>query len=79
MFEFGDAVPGALELVYRSPRRLCWLAEGFMLGAADHYGEVVVLEQSSCLHLGDDCCRIIGVFSERDHLLGTAARDRQRA
>lgn len=43
---------------YYSDRKLCYLAEGLVLGAADHYGKHVRISQSQCLHLGDKCCDI---------------------
>ena len=41
---------------YASPRRLCILAEGFIRGAARHYGQDVKVGQSTCMLLGDDTC-----------------------
>ncbi len=49
----GDERP----IVYRSPRRLCGLAEGLMLGSAAHFGETLAVSQSRCMHRGDDHCR----------------------
>ena len=50
--ELGDA----LVMVYRSPRRLCALAEGFVQGASDHYGEAVAFKHQSCIEHGDEQC-----------------------
>ncbi|MBX7433099.1 heme NO-binding domain-containing protein [Mycobacterium sp. Y57] len=47
-----------LELDYLSVRRMCTLAEGLVLGAADHYGENVVVDQPCCKHRGDSRCTI---------------------
>lgn len=55
-FGFPDALPGKLRMEYRSARRLCALAEGFILGAADHFGEEVAVTQAACMHRGDECC-----------------------
>ena len=41
---------------YRSPRKLCSFAEGLLLGAADHYGEKLTIEQPLCMKRGDDRC-----------------------
>lgn len=49
----------ALALGYRSARRLCTLAEGFIAGAADHYEERVSIEQPKCMNRGDDSCLLI--------------------
>ncbi len=48
----------ALTLGYNSPRKLCHLAEGFLIGAAGHYGEAVTVSQSACMHSGDPACHI---------------------
>ena len=51
-----------LEMDYSSVRNLCVLAEGLILGVADHYGESVAVDQSSCKQRGDSRCtiRIVG-------------------
>jgi hypothetical protein len=61
-FDFAFDDGGHLLLGYRSQRRLCTLAEGFILGAARHYGESVALTQVECMHRGDDKCVIRCVF-----------------
>jgi hypothetical protein len=55
-FEFDDSDPSALVMRYRSRRRLCALAEGFIVGAARHFGEDVPLAQTSCMLDGADHC-----------------------
>ncbi|MBS1813797.1 MAG: heme NO-binding domain-containing protein [Acidobacteria bacterium] len=55
-FDFSDAPDGALLMGYHSPRRLCALAQGFVEGAAAHYGETVVFEHQLCMHRGDEKC-----------------------
>jgi predicted hydrocarbon binding protein len=45
-----------LELAYRSDRGRCDLAEGLILGAAEHYREAIELSQPACVHRGDDRC-----------------------
>lgn len=49
---------GALILAYQSPRHLCRLAEGFVEGASDHFGETVVVEHLTCMLDGQQVCRI---------------------
>ena len=58
--EFDIAFPEAhvVELGYVSERGRCDLAEGLVLGAAEHYGETVVVSQRTCVHRGDDRCVI---------------------
>lgn len=48
-----------LVLAYRSSRRLCHLAEGFVLGAGDHYGQPLDVSQPSCMRRGDDVCDLV--------------------
>ena len=55
-FEFQDAPDGGLLISYRSPRRMCALAQGFAEGAAEYYGEMVVFEHLECMHQGDERC-----------------------
>lgn len=43
---------------YNSPRKLCFLAEGLIRGAAKHYGETVEISHDKCLHRGDICCEL---------------------
>lgn len=63
-FEFRDAPDGALLMGYRSPRRLCALAQGFTEGAAAHYGEKVAFEHRQCMHKGDEKCLCHISFSQ---------------
>jgi hypothetical protein len=49
---------GALQMIYRSDRRMCALAEGFIRGAAAWYGERVEVTQPCCTLHGDDHCDI---------------------
>lgn len=62
-FDFESPAPEVLHLVYRSHRKLCALAEGFVEGAAGHFGERVTLEQTECMHRGDDRCLIVARFA----------------
>lgn len=55
-FDQIDPDPAVLVIGYRSPRQLCALAEGFIRGAARHFGEEATIEQSACMHRGDDRC-----------------------
>lgn len=69
-FDYEDGPDGSLHMGYRSHRRLCALAEGFILGAADHFGERVTVGQSQCMHRGDEKCVFEVVFAPRDALVG---------
>lgn len=48
-----------LELVYRSPRKLCFLAEGLIRGAAKYYQTQYRLEHKQCMHQGCDHCLLM--------------------
>jgi len=52
-----------LAMGYRSPRKMCSFAEGLLLGAAEHYGERLTIEQPLCMKRGDDRCVLELAFS----------------
>jgi hypothetical protein len=66
-----DPIPGlempddTVVMGYRSGRQLCTLAEGFIHGAADHFGERVRIEQPRCMLRGDDRCALVCTFAPR--------------
>lgn len=43
---------------YNSPRRLCHLAHGFVLGLARHFEETIDIERAACMHDGAPMCHI---------------------
>ena len=55
-FHFREGEAGALVMDYQSARKLCDLAHGFVLGAAEYYSEQVDVTHHSCMHHGDDKC-----------------------
>jgi predicted hydrocarbon binding protein len=55
--------PGGLVLAYRSARRLCALAEGFVTGTADYYGEQVQIQQPRCMLHGEGRCTLVCTFA----------------
>ena len=69
VFEFetptGEASRDTLLIHYRSKRRLCHLAEGFIAGAADCFAEDVLVHQSHCMHQGADHCILVCQFHRR--------------
>ena len=69
VFEFEtptrEAGRDTLLIHYRSKRRLCHLAEGFIEGAADCFAEDVLVHQSQCMHLGADHCVLVCQFHRR--------------
>ena len=63
-----------LQLIYRSPRRLCWLAAGLIRGMARRLDEEVEIEETSCLHRGDPFCTFV-VRVPSDHTRRDAGGD----
>jgi hypothetical protein len=57
-FTFIRSAPGELEMVYRSRKRMCALAEGLVLGAADVFGEEASIDHHRCMHRGDESCQL---------------------
>ncbi len=45
-----------LRMEYQSPRKLCHLAEGLVLGASEYYQTQVSVTQVACMHRGDHSC-----------------------
>lgn len=62
-FAFETVGEDVLLLTYRSHRQLCALAEGFVTGAARHYGESVVIHQRACMLQGAPACVLECTFS----------------
>jgi hypothetical protein len=54
-----------LVMTYSSARRLCALAEGFIRGAAAHFGEEAAIRQSECMSRGGDRCVLHVTFQRR--------------
>lgn len=61
-FGFDDADPDTLVITDVSARKLCALAEGFLAGAASHYGQTADLQHIQCMHEGHDSCVIHCTF-----------------
>lgn len=64
-FDFDDSSPDSLSMGYRSPRKLCALAEGLIEGAADQFEETVSIAQSSCMNRGDEKCTLVISFQDQ--------------
>lgn len=47
-----------VSITYRSGRGLCALAKGLVRGVATFYGERIEVEESACMHSGDESCQI---------------------
>lgn len=48
-----------LIMEYRSPRKLCILAEGLIRGAAEYYKTPIQISHPVCMHKGADHCDLI--------------------
>ncbi len=62
-FGFEEQGEDVLLLEYRSRRQLCALAEGFIAGAAEHFGQSVTIVQPRCMLDGVDSCLLRCTFS----------------
>lgn len=57
-FQVRDTEDGLI-ITYRSAKRLCALAEGFIFGAASVFDESVELAHTACMHHGADSCVMV--------------------
>lgn len=57
VFDFDSKSDEVLVMGYRSQRKLCALALGFIEGAAHYYRETVSFEHPLCMHRGDEKCQ----------------------
>lgn len=57
-FGIRPTTDGGLSLTYRSSRRMCALAHGFIEGAAGYYCETVEIAHQSCVEQGGAACEI---------------------
>ncbi|MEM6708778.1 MAG: heme NO-binding domain-containing protein [Pseudomonadota bacterium] len=55
-FRYEDRGDNSLTMIYRSPRKLCGLAEGLIAGSAKHFGQRYTLRHDVCMHRGSDHC-----------------------
>jgi predicted hydrocarbon binding protein len=56
VFTYDTSSSEVLLMHYRSPRKLCALAEGFIEAAAVHFAEELSLDQPECMKRGNDKC-----------------------
>ena len=57
-FEYDQQSPTELTMIYRSPRKLCTLAEGLISGSAKHFDQQYQLSHDTCMHNGSDHCSL---------------------
>ena len=55
-FDFDTTSAALLVIGYKSQRRMCALAEGFIMGAADHFGQKAEVAHPQCVHHGAEKC-----------------------
>lgn len=55
-FRLSESQEGDLMMDYKSARRMCALAEGFVVGAAAYFGEEVDFKHEACVDHGDRAC-----------------------
>ena len=58
-FDYVDREDNQLTMLYRSPRKLCVLAEGLITGSAAHFGQQIDLSHDVCMHQGSDHCELV--------------------
>jgi len=53
---------GGVSITYTSPRMLCELLEGLLVGVSRYYGEEITIDQPLCMHRGDEagCTFFVG-------------------
>ena len=57
-FDYNDEKSNHLTMIYKSPRKLCRLAEGLISGSAKHFNEKYILKHDPCMHDGHDHCNL---------------------
>ncbi len=56
--QYEDTSTNELVMLYRSPRKLCYLSEGLILSAAKFFNEQIEIKHPICMHNNADHCRI---------------------
>lgn len=55
---FERLTPNSMSMLYQSKRKLCYLAEGLLDGAAKHFDTALQIRHVCCMHDGADACRL---------------------
>jgi hypothetical protein len=63
LFEYQSVSVSEVVLVYDSPRQLCPVLFGAIQGAAERYGETVLIQELGCMKQGAATCKIKASFS----------------
>ncbi len=57
-FTYEEESDKELTMYYKSPRKLCFLAEGLIDGSAKHFNTKYELDHSECMHNGAERCTL---------------------
>lgn len=57
-FDYCDENENSLTMIYKSPRKLCQLAEGLISGSAKHFNQNYKMTHDPCMHSGSDHCAL---------------------
>ena len=55
-FDYSDENEKSLTMIYKSPRKLCQLAEGLISGSAKHFNQHYKMTHNPCMNNGSDHC-----------------------
>lgn len=57
-FEYESTGPKQLTMIYSSPRKLCHLAEGLIIGTGEIFSEAIDMQHTECMLKGAEKCRL---------------------
>ncbi|MEC8429306.1 MAG: heme NO-binding domain-containing protein [Pseudomonadota bacterium] len=63
--DYRDGGDNRLTIIYKSPRKLCFLAEGLIQGVAQKYACEAIIKHPVCMHNGDENCILEIEFREK--------------
>ncbi len=69
-FEYEEPSSDSLVMIYSSPRKLCALAEGLLVGVSEIFDTQFHYAQTACVHTGAEKCRFEVSFTNPDKRIG---------
>ncbi|MFT6835716.1 MAG: putative hydrocarbon binding protein [Francisellaceae bacterium] len=63
-FECSDTSDGDFVMFYHSKRKLCYLSEGLILSASEHFNQPITINHPECMHDGANKCKLIISFKD---------------
>lgn len=57
-FQYESSSENDLTMIYSSPRKLCYLAEGLIKGAGEIFSQGIEIQHNICMHNGAAHCRL---------------------